>query len=335
MPMSTVHPVDTLFLGDRRPAGDAEVLMVHTAEGAAQRFVKRDVRVNGAALDPSGLRVLRLAVGDESDAGPQDADAHPSPVHTPAFREWSARLGTAAAMPNIYMPAAPRLSSRSKGEAIFSGSPVDALTRRYLTLVRDARALRARARVTQWLAVRTSIDVARTVRWTSLACGPALPVIGALAEARDVGADVEATFIDTCHDSLDVTRRFVRTQGLDPARHRFLSRTDALGASEPPVPEASQDFVEALDLLADRTPAEAALALRRAFSLVRPGGALAFSAMLADRPEPDLNAAWPSPPRWTFAELAALIARSGALVADAMAYIADDGVYAVVEIERL
>ncbi|WP_156162347.1 hypothetical protein [Demequina iriomotensis] len=308
--------------------------MVHTAEGAAQRFTKRDVRVNGAALDPSGLRVLRLVVGDESDSGRADPDAHPSPVSSPAFLEWAARLGTAAAMPNVYLPGAPRLSS-PHGAAVFTGAPVDPLTRRYLTAAIDARALRARARVLQWLAVRSAIDLTREVRWTSLACGPALPVVAALAEAHEAGIDAHATFIDTCSDSLDVTRRLVRGHGLDPAEHAFLTRDEAIVAEEPPVPEGSQDVVEALDLLVGRCPEEAARALGAAFALVRPGGALVFSAMLADRPDPDARAAWPSGRLWTLAEAAALIDAAGVEVADALAYLTADGVYAVIEIERL
>ncbi|SEI98108.1 class I SAM-dependent methyltransferase [Demequina mangrovi] len=309
--------------------------MVHTAEGAALRFAKRDVRMNGAALDPSGLRVLRVAVDDESAVGRQDADAHPSPVSTPAFAEWSARLGTAAAMPNVYMPEAPRLSRPGAGPTVFTGAPVDALTRRYLTVARDAVALRARARLAQWLAVRSAIDVGRPVRWTSFGCGPAVALIAGAAEAREAGADPRVTFVDTCEDSLGVTRRLLAAHSVDAEQHRFLTRGEALASLDPPIETESQDFVEALDLLVERSGEAAAQALSHVFSLVRPGGAMVMSAMLADRPAADSGAAWPVAPRWSLDDVAALIRQAGIAVADAMAYLTDDGVYALIEIEKL
>ncbi|WP_062464324.1 hypothetical protein [Demequina soli] len=307
--------------------------MVHTAEGAARRFERRDVRVREAALHPSGLRALRLAVGDESDDESPDPGTHLSPVSTGVFAEWSARVGTPAALPNVYVPHAARLSTLADGVAPFSGATLDGTLRRHLTHDVDARAVRVRARVLQWLAVRSVIDVDRTVRWTSLACGPAFPLIGAMSAAADARADVFATFVETCTDVLAASRRVALWHGIDPAAHEFIAASpfDGLAAR---IGAETQDLVEALGLLDSVEPHEAASALAEAYALVRPGGSFVFSTMLEERPRPSGVVAWPPVRRRTLEDVAALLAVAGIPVADALVCLADDGVYAVVEVAR-
>ncbi|WP_062521294.1 hypothetical protein [Demequina silvatica] len=311
--------------------------MVHTAEGAARRFIARDVRVVGAALDPSGLRVLRLAVGDESDDSPPPSPAeHPSPVSSPAFAEWRARLGTPAALPNVYVPGEPRLSSAAEPE-LFTGAALDAPTRHYLTVAIDARALRARARVLQWLAVRAAVDVGRTVRWASLTCGPAYPMAGAMVAASDADVDLATTVIDTCADSLDVSRRVVLEHGIDPAAHTFVAAEDPFADLAGLVAPESQDLVEGLGMLAGLDIDHAPDALAKAFSLVRPGGSLVFSVMLADRPSCECCAeiGWPVGPTLRVDQIAPLLEAAGLPVEDASVFVAEDGVYGVIEVCRL
>ncbi|WP_156165301.1 hypothetical protein [Demequina rhizosphaerae] len=310
--------------------------MVHTAEGAARRFIARDVRAVGAALDPSGLRMVRLDVADESDgAMPLGPDEHPSPVSPGSFAEWAARLGTPAALPNIYLPSEARLS-RPDGDDMFTGPELDEHARRYLTAATDARALRVRGRVLQWIALRSAVDVAGTLRWASLSCGPAFPVVAAIAGARDVGATVAATFVDTCTDALDASRRVALAHGVDPGDHRFVSIEDQPASPAAVVEPASQHLVEALALLSTVTPDEAPAALADAYALVRPGGTLVFSVMLDDRPPCAGCAAlgWPTGPTLDLAGVADLLAAAGIPCEDALALVPQDGIYAVVQVER-
>ncbi len=311
--------------------------MVHTAEGAARRFIARDVRAVGAALDPSGLRMVRLDVGDESDdAMPLGPDEHPSPVSSGTFGEWAARIGTPAALPNIYLPTVERLSYPD-GDEMFAGPALDEHARRYLMAATDARALRVRARVLQWIAQRSAIDVAGTLRWASLSCGPAYPVVAAIAAASEAGARVSATLVDTCTDALDASRRVALAHGVDPADHLFISVEDTPVSPAAVVEPGSQHLVEALALLSSVADDEAPAALAEAFALVRPGGTLVFSVMLDDRPPCAGCAAigWPTGPTFDLAGVAELLAAAGIPVADALALVPQDGVYAVVEVERL
>lgn len=306
--------------------------MVRVAEG--RRFAARDVLVMSASIDPTGLRVVRLAVGDESDdARPLAPDEHPSPESSAAFSEWRMRLGASGALPNVYLPDAERLSSPHGHVDLFSGGPVDDASRRYLTLAADARALRVRARVLLWLAARASVDVAGTMRWASLACGPAYPMVAAMAVAMESGVAIEATFVDTCLPAVDVSRRVVLAHGIDPGAHRFT----VARAGDAPVPAQSQHLVEALGLLEGLSCDAAARAIAEAFAMVRPGGSLVLSVMLAGRPprDPELTVAWPMGPMRTLGELAALLASAGVDIADALVHIPQDGVYAVVEVARL
>lgn len=302
--------------------------------GEASRFAMKDVLVAGAALDTSGLRVVRLVVGDEADDSPPlAADERPSPAVSAAFQDWAAQAGSPAALPNIYVPAAPRMAQAHGAEALFTGQLVDEPSRRYLTASTVARALRIRARTVHWLAMREVIDAVGAVRWTSFLGGPAFPLVSAIVEAGRHGVDVEATFVDASVASLDATRRVALAHGVDPGTHRFLTREQAV-ATEPLAPE-SQDLVEALALLDGRTLEEAAVALPRAFALVRPGGSLVFSALLADRPGADADSDWPAGWPCTLDDIATLLDAAGIPVLDAMVHVGQDGAFAVVEITRL
>lgn len=308
--------------------------MVRIAEGASL-FATRDVLVMSASVEPSGLRVVHVAVGDEADdARPLAPGEAPSLESSEAFSEWVRCLGTPGALPNVYLPDAPRLSRLDGEGGLFGGPAVDEASRRYLTLAVDARALRIRARVLQWLAARSVVDAAGTLRWASLGCGPAFPLVGALMRAASVGARVCATFIDPRAEALDVSRLIAAAHGVDPGRHVFLSREDAVALA--PLDPESQDLVDALGLLDGRDDAEVVAGLARAFALVRPGGSLVFSAMRADRPAAaPPGFAWPVGAPRTLEQIAALIAAAGIPVVDAMAHLPQDGTYAVVEVTRL
>gem|GEM_PF-4161092 len=311
---------------------------MHIAEGAEPRFAARQVFVMGAEIDASGLRVLRLAVGDEADESPPLAHGeHPSVASSEAFAAWASRLGTGGALPNVYVPGATRLSTMLAPDGLFTGPELDPVSRRYFTVAPDARALRVRARIVQWLALRSVVDAPGAVRWASLGCGPAFPLIGALAQANAAGADPEAMFIDTCAEAVDASRRIALAHGIDPGSHGFLTVDDALALDVPPLAEGSVDLIEALTLLEGRAWDEAVAGLARAFALVRPGGSLVFSAMLEGRPPADAEAGvpWPEGPTHSLARIGELLEAAGISVLDGMAYIAQDGIYAVVEVSRL
>ncbi len=256
---------------------------MRVAEGASQ-YAMREVHVLRAELDPSGVRVTRLAVGDDSDDR-------------------------------------------------FAGGPVDDASRSSIARATEARALRIRARVLRWLAVRAVVDPAGLAWWTGLGSGPAFPLASAIAEASGCGADIAATFIDTGEEALETSRRVALAHGVDPSAHVYLSGHEALAWARQAA--GTQDLVEALALLERRTVEEAAIALSDAFALVRPGGTLVFSTTLADRPVGDGAMRASSSPQLTLARIADLIDAAGIPVMDAMVHIPQDGVNAVVEVSRL
>lgn len=333
------------------------------------------VHVERAQIEPSGLRVLHLSVADESDADPastcevhrmlsamdaelatMDAPSRPAFArgglvvgslngvsarlyHSEGLARWVSRLVAGGGFANVLLPHQERLLGFDDRGGMFAGAELSAEDRRLLLHALDGRAARARARVQQWLAARTLLDVNRPQAWATLGCAASLATVGALRDAQDGGADVTATFFDTCDDARSFVARALRHAGVEAGRHgvldwRLASREGLAGV----LGEETQDLVDLvspIDMLPD---GRAARLLRDGYAAVRPGGVLVFAVTRADRPLRTLveyGIGWNGSHLRSVEGVASLLGAAGIDVRDAMVHLTPEGVHAVIEVRKL
>ncbi|MDN4482450.1 hypothetical protein [Demequina lignilytica] len=333
------------------------------------------VHVGSASIEPSGLRVLRMSVADESDDDPAGGAAYAAMFeqweadlramrrparpeirsggivigslngvaariyHSPALAHWARRLVSGGALANVFLPHQRRLLALGDDGSLFAGQELDEFERGFFLHAIDARGARARARIQQWLAARTLLDVNRPQAWTSVGCGAALPMVGAVADAAESGASVTAGFFDGCGDARELARRALAAAGVDPSRHRVLNwRIASREGLDGVVGPESQDLVDLVavtDLLADGRAVEL---LRRGYAAVRPGGVLMFSVSLPDRPLPlmlEYGIGFAGSHPRSLEKAAAMLESAGIDVRDAMACLTPEGLHAVIEVRKL
>lgn len=333
------------------------------------------VHVGSASIAPSGLRVLTMNVADEADDDPGggavyaalfaeweaelEAMARPSrpAIHgsgivigslngvsarlytSPALARWARRLVSGGALANVFLPHQCRLLGLGEDGRIFAGEELDDFERGFFLHALDARGARARARIQQWLAARTLLDVNRPQSWVSVGCGASLPMVGAVAEAAESGVQVTAGFFDGCGDARELARRSLEAAGVDPAAHRLLNwRVAARVGLEGVVGEESQDLVDLVsvtDLLADGRAVEL---LRGAYAAVKPGGMLMFSVSLPDRPLPlmlEYGIGFGGSHPRSLERVSQLLEAAGIDVRDALACLTPEGLHAVIEVRKL
>jgi hypothetical protein len=157
----------------------------------------------------------------------------------------------------------------------------------------DAIAIRSRAAIMSELARRHVTSDGSVTRWTSIACGAAIPVLDAVE--KHVGtAAVHLKLIDFDPNALDHARDKADSRGLVEAEHFELLKRNVvrdLIVSDDLVRELgaeSQQFVDMLGIfeyIADEYDGfkSAAAFLANAFQLVKPVGALVAANMLDTR----------------------------------------------------
>lgn len=255
----------------------------------------------------------------------------------PALRFWRTHLvPSALALTSLYYP---------ESWTLPTGEQIDRGTWDYFMHTPDAIGIRRRAAVMSAIAARYLSPDTKT-RWTSLACGAAIPVFQALAGQRSGAIDVKLVDLDPAalsHAAQLAAGNGFR-EGVDVhllQRHLIReliatsSLVDELGAS-------SQDFVDMLGIF-EYIPEKfgdmnsAAVFLRNAFQLVKPGGAVVAANMLDIHPALHFNQrgiGWPKIfPRST-TQLLRIIADAGIRPEWVTMTIPDDGVYAIVEIRK-
>lgn len=259
----------------------------------------------------------------------------------PALRAWRTNLvPSAKSLTPVYHAAHPTLPT---------GEPIDAGTRGYFLHSLDAIGIRTRAAIMAAVA-RHYIAANRTTRWASLACSAAIPVFVALHDRPPAGLDI--TLVDLDPDALAHAAEQAAQHGLREGvdfhllqRHliRDLITTAKLVAE---LGESSMDFVDMLGIF-EYIPEEsnglpgglksAAVFLRNAFRLVRPGGALVAGNLLDTHTQLDFNQrglGWPNIYARSRRTILRIITDAGIAAEQVTMRIADDGVFAVVEIRK-
>ncbi|MGV0635917.1 hypothetical protein ABQE69_03635 [Mycolicibacillus trivialis] len=255
----------------------------------------------------------------------------------PALRAWRTDLvPSAMALTPLYRPEEPRLPN---------GAPIDRATRDIFLYAPDAIAIRSRAAIMSAIAGRYLSPTTAT-RWTSLACGAAIPVFQALAGRRC--RQVELTLVDLDAGALAHAAELGAAAGVGgEVDTRLLQRhliremivSDRLVDE---VGEASQDLVDMLGIF-EYIPAEfgelksASVFLRNAFRLLKPGGAVVAANMLDTHPRLAFNQrgiGWPRIFPRSIAELREILHDAGIPPEQVTMTLAADGVYAVLEIRK-
>jgi SAM-dependent methyltransferase len=257
----------------------------------------------------------------------------------PCLKMWRERLvPTAIALTSLYEP---------ESWTLPTGEPIDTRTRSFFMHSLDAIAIRSRAAIMSDFARRYATSDGSVTRWTSIACGAAIPVLDAVE--KHVGtAAVHLKLIDFDPNALDHARDKAVDRGLVEAEHFELLKRNVvkdLIVSDNLVRELgaeSQQFVDMLGIfeyIADEFDGfkSAAALLANAFQLVKPGGALVAANMLDTRPGLHFiqrGLGWPRLFPRSIDQIYGIITDAGIDPASVTMTIAGDGLYAVFEISK-
>jgi len=189
-------------------------------------------------------------------------------------------------------------------------------SRDYLTGVIDAHAVRTRAQTVRTMLQEHFAGADRPLRFMSIACGAAGPVLDYALDAAGLGVEVaELAFVDHDPLALATTSALARTAGLGdivrPLRKNLLKTAPASYVS---------GLVDMVDLVGvfEHLPTSrmghrvASTVLAAAAEVVRPGGLVLLGNMLADRPQQRFfDSVWPRLSQRTIREVLALVAEAG------------------------
>ena len=137
----------------------------------------------------------------------------------PCLKMWRERLvPTAIALTSLYEP---------ESWTLPTGEPIDTRTRSFFMHSLDAIAIRSRAAIMSDFARRYATSDGGVTRWTSIACGAAIPVLDAVE--KHVGtAAVHLKLIDFDPNALDHARDKAVDRGLVEAEHFESLRRDVV-----------------------------------------------------------------------------------------------------------
>lgn len=284
------------------------------------------------------------AAPDLVDVGPRMAlrlnnpAAHVAFETRPSLRVWREQL----------VPSALALTALYEAESwhLPGGEPIDPMTRALFIHSLDAIGIRSRAHLMSEIAAKYTAR-SGTTRWTSIACGAAIPVLDAItAQMPSGGIDLKLLDIDA--RALRHAREKAVARGLAEGRHFELVSADIIkglivsDALVHGLGSGSQDLVDMLGIFEyidtdfNGFPSAAAF-LRNAFRLVKPGGALVAANMLDTHPQLDFTMrgiGWPRIHARSLQQLHAIIVDAGIDPDWVTTKVAGDGVYAVFEIRK-
>ncbi len=275
--------------------------------------------------------MLRANPGEDITAMAQDFIYNGSPT----MRAWRTLLKEAKALYPLQRPEKPVLPD---------GTFIDNFSYERFAYSLDAVGIRTRAVITRRIFaehVRNSGKQDHVL--VSLGAGAAVPVYETLEEVHQTMPKkrVEATAVDMSTDALafaeqiggdyDIGDNNVKT--LEGHLVRELMKGNA-------IPEAIGKKADMVDLLGvfEYFPAKsAALLLNKAFEMVEDDGILVFGNMLITHPNLQVNqrgVGWPDVQPRTIEEITQIIKGAGIDMAHVSIFIPEDGVYAVVRIEK-
>ncbi|HEX5143433.1 MAG TPA: class I SAM-dependent methyltransferase [Mycobacterium sp.] len=309
----------------------------HAAAGEATR---REISWINAELVANPQWTAPEVVGDDAVKSLQPNNPMASWLFgaAPGLRLWREQLVPAAiALTPLYEPETGHLPT---------GEPVDSKTREYFMHAYDAIGVRARAAIMSDMAGGHVGPDAGVTKWTSIACGAAIPVLDAFR--KHTSGRIELSLVDIDQTALEHARKHALQRGLVEAVHfRLLRRNvikdlmigDRLVAELGP---ESQDLVDMLGIFEyiDEDFAgfkSAAAFLANAFRMVKPGGALVAANMLDSHPHLQFiqrAIGWPRVFPRSLGQIRSIIIGAGIDPAWVRLRIAEDGIYAVFEIKK-
>lgn len=256
----------------------------------------------------------------------------------PCLREWIESAPSAKALTPMYYPFETRLVGDALADGEFNGAEIDENSHNFFLNGLDAIAIRTRARLLETIANNDLSGDAK--KWVSLACGAAIPVFNALGTRT---SEIHLDLVDIDPEALAFAGKLAKKRELIEGEHYDLIESDLdselmrgdqllnrLGVGE-------TDLVDMMGIFEYFRPDTAALLLKRAYELVKPGGTIVIANMLSDRPQLDFNergVGWPGIFPRSLKEIGEIIEDSGITSTSVDVYIPQDGVYAVVEIKK-
>lgn len=318
VPDLTDHPRH----GASRSATQAEIMGINERLGSQRHWAAPELRTEAGkprlvANNPAAAALFAAA---------------------PSLKVWREKLvPTAMALTSLYEPEAPNLPT---------GDPIDEKSRSYFLHSVDAVGIRSRAAIMADLAAGRVSDDGSATRWTSIACGAAIPVLDAVG--RHAYADVRLTLVDLDPRALEHAAAKAGERGLVESVHFELLKRNVIKdliVTDNLVRELGAESQHLVDMLGifeyihtdyDGFKSAAAF-LANAFRLVAPGGALVAANMLDTHPQLHFiqrGIGWPRVFPRSLDQIHGIVVDAGIDPDWVTVRIAEDGVYAVFEIAK-
>ncbi|HYG83496.1 MAG TPA: class I SAM-dependent methyltransferase family protein [Verrucomicrobiae bacterium] len=256
---------------------------------------------------------------------------------TESQRQWGSLMPTALALHPLQRP---------ESAVMPNGAHIDDRARELFKHSIDAIGIRSRAAIMTDIALEIAKkQETNDMKWVSIACGAAVPVLSAIerikAEQPEKAPKLE--LIDLDPQALAFAKTLAEEQGLEAGRDFTTRRSniikdmlvrdtliDELG-------EQTAQMVDGLGIFEYFRDDVAVSMLQKMHRLVAPGGSLVIGNMLEDRPQLEFNrraVGWPKIYPRALEDLSDLVQQAGIPIENVTTYIPEDGVYAVVSIEK-
>lgn len=262
-------------------------------------------------------------------------------------RDWFNKMATMRSWKDM-MPSAMALYplQRPEERQLPNGAPIDAFSRQVFRHSIDAIGIRTRAKIMEGLMVEhVNGSDDENIKWVSLACGAAVPVLDALQAIDETSPekDVHLTLVDINPEALDFAETLADHQGLTKDKDYSIEEANLIREmiiSDEFVRrhgEESYDAVDMLGIFEYFDEKRSAAMLKNAYRLLKPGGKLIIGNMLTTHPNIQFNQraiGWPGIKPRSIEEISAIISNADIDTAQAEGYVPQDGVYVVVAIEK-
>ncbi|HEX6258798.1 MAG TPA: class I SAM-dependent methyltransferase family protein [Candidatus Saccharimonadales bacterium] len=256
---------------------------------------------------------------------------------TESQQAWGALMPTALALYPLQRP---------ESASLPNGVPIDERSREFFMHSIDAIGIRTRAEIMTGLSLQSAAkQEGKDLKWVSIACGAAVPVLNAVSQIKEEFPDKEPhlKLVDIDPNALAFAKKLAEEHGLEEGRDFTTRRSNIfkeLHARDTLVQEigpGSAQMVDALGIFEYLPDNVASSMLQKMHQLAAPGGSVVIGNMLDDRRQLDFNrraVGWPKIYPRSLEELTELVTSAGIDINTVTAYIPEDGVYAVISIEK-